>query len=238
MVKRVLFASDLHARPDNPGREKIFLKFLATEAKNCDALYLLGDLFEFGFIFQGGVLPAYKPLIKEITDLQNEGIKVFFLGGNHDFWMIQYLRKRGLAIVHDGDIHEVLGKRIQLFHGILKDQDTLSRFASSVMQNPTSVWLYSALPSWLGFNLALKAAHISRKRNQPFPKPLKSSNLRTINPAAEIIISGHHHEPLRFEHAGCEFYVIGDWTSHFTYVEMTPGNLEIKAFRVNTFLGG
>lgn len=237
-MNRVLFASDLHARPDNPGREKAFLEFLATEAKTCDALYLLGDLFEFGFVFQGGVLPAYKPLIKEITDLRSKGIKVFFLGGNHDFWMIQYLRKRGLEIVHDGDIHEVFGKKIQLFHGILKDQDALSRFASRVMQSPSSVWLYSALPSWLGFNLALKAAFISRQRNRPFPKPLKTSLLKAVNPAVEVVISGHHHEPLRFEYAGRRFYVIGDWTSHFTYIEMTPGSLELKAFRVDTLLGG
>jgi UDP-2,3-diacylglucosamine hydrolase len=235
-VKRVLFASDLHARPDEPEREKIFKHFLNKEALSCDKLYLLGDLFEFGFVFRGRILPAYEPLIEEIAELIMKGVEVFFLAGNHDFWMTEYLRKSGLRIVHDGEVHEVFGRRVQMFHGLLREPDSLSRLAARIMQNPTSVWLYSLLPYRLGFSLALKAAHLSRERHTTFPRLLKDSSLKPIDPSTQIIISGHHHEPLRFTYKAGTFYTTGEWFSRFTYLEMTPSRLELKAFRVDTLL--
>ncbi|MEA3311026.1 MAG: UDP-2,3-diacylglucosamine diphosphatase [candidate division WOR-3 bacterium] len=235
-MKRVLFASDLHARPDEPEREKIFKHFLNKEALSCDKLYLLGDLFEFGFVFRGRILPAYEPLIEEIAELIRKGVEVFFLAGNHDFWMAEYLRKRGLRIVHDGEVHEVFGRRVQMFHGLLREPDSLSRLAARIMQNPTSVWLYSLLPYRLGFSLALKAAHLSRERHATFPRLLKDSSLKPIDPRTQIIISGHHHEPLRFTYKAGTFYTTGEWFSRFTYLEMTPSGLELKAFRVDTLL--
>jgi len=235
-VKRVLFASDLHARPDKPEREEIFKCFLKKEALSCDKLYLLGDLFEFGFVFRGRVLPAYEPLIEEIAELTRKGIKVFFLAGNHDLWMAEYLRKRGLRIVHDGEVHEVFGRRVQLFHGLLREPDSLSRLTARIMQNPTSVWLYSLLPYRLGFSLALEAAHLSRERHVRFPSVFYSSSLKPINPSTQIVISGHHHEPLRFAYRNREFYSLGEWFSRFTYLEMTPSGLELKAFRVDALL--
>lgn len=237
-MNRVLFASDLHARPDNPGREKGFLEFLATEAKTCDALYLLGDIFEFGFVFQGEVLPQYKPLIEEIATLAKRGVEVFFLGGNHDFWVTSFLRKTGIRIIQDGEACEIFGKRIQLFHGILKQKDPLSRFADRIMRNPDAVWTYSLLFPKIGFAIALKATHFSRERNLPFPQRLQISSLKVIDPGADIIISGHHHQPVYFRHGSRDFYCIGNWIESFTYLEMTPDRLELKAFRVNTLLGG
>ena len=41
-----LFISDLHIDASRPAITEQFLKFLATEAKDADALYILGDLFE------------------------------------------------------------------------------------------------------------------------------------------------------------------------------------------------
>jgi UDP-2,3-diacylglucosamine hydrolase len=236
-VRRVLFASDLHVRPDKPRREEVFREFLREEAASCEELYLLGDLFEFGFVFRGRVLPAYEPLIEKIAELTSKGIEVFFLAGNHDFWMSSYLRKKGFRIVQDGEVNKILGRRTQLFHGLLREPDSLSRLAARIMQNPTCVWLYSLLPYRLGFSLALKAAHLSRERNLSFPERLQLPGLKPINPRAEVIVSGHHREPLRFTYKNREFYSLGEWFSRFTYLEMTPSRLELKTFRVDPLLG-
>jgi len=235
---RVLFACDLHARPDDTGREKIFLDFLRTEGNDCDALYLLGDIFEFGFVFQGKALPEYSPLIEGIADLVRGGIPVFFLGGNHDLWMTGYLYQRGIGILHDGDVINLFGKKTQIFHGILRQADALSRFADRIMKKPDAVWAYSLLPPRLGFTLALKAARISRERHQPFCTRINASSLKPIAPTAEIVITGHHHTPLSFTYEHKTFWCPGDWIRHFTYLEMTSSCLKLKSFCVNTFLGG
>lgn len=235
-MKRALFCSDLHARPDEPQREEHFKYFLKKEVVSCDRLYLMGDIFEFGFVFRERVLPGYESLVGELTRLVKNGIEVFFLAGNHDFWMSEYLRKKGFRIVQDGEVYEILGRKVQLFHGLLRQPDALSRFALRIMQNPTSVWLYSLLPCGLGFNLALKAAHLSRERHTTFPGSIKVSRLKRTDPSAEIIISGHHHEPFRFTYKGQDFYCVGDWIRRFAYLEMTPGGLELKTFGVDALL--
>lgn len=230
-MKRVLFASDLHALPEEPERERLFIEFLKTEARTCDSLFLLGDIFEFGFVFRGRIMESYEPLIEEITRLISAGIKVFFLAGNHDFWMKGYLKKMGLRIIRDGEILEIMGRKIMLLHGLLKERDALSRFARRIMFNPDCVWLYSLLPCGLGFNLALKASHLSSKRHLPFSKRLLLSSFKMLDCDARLVISGHHHEPLHFHSSNKEFYVTGDWIEDFTYLEMTPGGLELKRYR-------
>ncbi|MBN2380451.1 UDP-2,3-diacylglucosamine diphosphatase [candidate division WOR-3 bacterium] len=230
-MRKVIFSSDLHARPDEPERIECFRQFINKIAVSSDRLYILGDLFEFGFVFQDRILPSYEPLVEEITGLIRKGLVVYFLAGNHDLWMSQYLRKRGLRIVLEGEIHELFGTKVQFFHGILREEDVLSRFAWQVMNNPTAVWIYSLLPYRMGFNLALKIAQLSRKRNLDFRAKFSVQRLKTTDSEAEVIISGHHHHPCKFSYDAKDFYIIGDWISHFTYLEMTSQGLRLKTFR-------
>src|SRR5678816_3399177 len=43
---RYLFVSDLHLAASAPAATALFVDFLRTEARDCAALYILGDLFE------------------------------------------------------------------------------------------------------------------------------------------------------------------------------------------------
>ena len=42
----IFFISDLHLSPRSPGATALFLRFLAGRARQAEALYFLGDLFE------------------------------------------------------------------------------------------------------------------------------------------------------------------------------------------------
>ncbi len=236
-MKRIFFLSDLHARPDEPLREMVFRSFLASVVRPGDSLYLLGDIFEFGFVFGGRILPHYELLVAELVKKISSGVEIFFLAGNHDIWMTEYLRSKGLWILSDGQIKVLFSKKIEFFHGLFRESDALSKFASSVMRNPDCVWLYSLLPFRPGFSLALKAANVSRERHAPFLKRFNASNLKPIDSGAQIIISGHHHEPMHFSYGRRDFYVTGDWISDFTYLEMTGSGLKLKAFPMNALLG-
>lgn len=230
MVNKVFFVSDLHARPDSPEREAVFKEFLKRKLMSGDSLYILGDLFEFGFAFNGQILPYYQSLVSVLTSLQSSGVRIFFLPGNHDLWMCSYLARRGIRIIREGSVITVLGKKVALYHGLLKEPDSLSRLASSVMRNPDCVWLYSGLPQRLGFALAMRLSGFSRRRNKPFSKRLNSSMIRKTADEAEIIISGHHHERLVFKLNGKLIYITGDWITNCTYLEMTKNGLEQRIF--------
>ena len=42
----IFLISDLHLSPRSPGATRLFLSFLAGRARQAEALYILGDLFE------------------------------------------------------------------------------------------------------------------------------------------------------------------------------------------------
>ncbi|SVC63736.1 uncharacterized protein METZ01_LOCUS316590, partial [marine metagenome] len=46
MSNRILFISDLHLEESRPDIARTLLQFLDVNSGHCDALYILGDLFE------------------------------------------------------------------------------------------------------------------------------------------------------------------------------------------------
>ncbi|MBD3285780.1 hypothetical protein GF338_05540 [candidate division WOR-3 bacterium] len=229
-MKKILIASDLHARPDESLRTERFILFLRSEASTADRLYLLGDIFEFGFVFRGRILPAYQSLVDAICNLIDKGVKVFFLAGNHDIWMNEYLRIKGLRIITEDDVQMLYGRKVQFFHGILSEQDGLSKLASQIMKNPDAVWLYSRIPSSIGFGLALRLARISRKRNPAFALKFSVNRLKPVAADAEIVVSGHHHYPCEFIYDGVEYYIAGDWINQLTYLEMRQDGVVLRRY--------
>jgi UDP-2,3-diacylglucosamine hydrolase len=230
---RYLFVADLHARPDQPGRERIFRFFLESSVNEGDHLFLLGDIFEFGFVFQGRILPYYQNLVDCLAGLRKKGVEVTFLGGNHDVWMGQFFKQINIGVIPDGHKVNIAGYRIQLFHGILREKDSLSRMASRLMKNPDAVWIYSLLPSRIGFGLALKAARASRQRSRMIPQRFQPSLLKSIDSETDIVISAHHHLSACFEYQGKRFILTGDWIKDFTYLEISDKVLELKSFPVD-----
>ena len=69
-----LFISDLHLSSERPGINALFHQFLATKARNAEALYILGDLFE-AWLGDDLVLPEYQPSIEAMHDLVDAGIE-------------------------------------------------------------------------------------------------------------------------------------------------------------------
>ena len=44
------------------------------------------------------------------------------------------------------------------------------------------------------------------------------------------VLVGHFHHAHERRESGREFFVLGDWIDHFTYVELTDGRLEMKVW--------
>ena len=80
-----LFIADLHLSGQRPEITEAFLRFLREEAASSEALYILGDLFEFwiGDDFRD---PALEPVLAGLKQLTAQGIPVFLQHGNRDFF--------------------------------------------------------------------------------------------------------------------------------------------------------
>jgi len=117
----VAIFSDLHLSPTKrPGHEALFVATLKTlRSEGVRELWLLGDIFDLmvgPFDFWIARHPEFFEELKHWTDA---GLAVFWIQGNHDFYLDDLLRQRGV-IVSDDFVERRFGEhRIYLAHGDL-----------------------------------------------------------------------------------------------------------------------
>ena len=82
--KPLLFISDLHLQDRRPELTDALVHFLAEQSGSCEALYILGDLFEvwLGDDASGGCVDRVSGALRDFT---RGGSKLFLMHGNRDF---------------------------------------------------------------------------------------------------------------------------------------------------------
>ena len=82
--ERLLFISDLHLCESRPATTAAFLAFLGDEARRCDQLFILGDLFEY-WVGDDDDRPLAVTVAEALAGLHGDGVAIRFMAGNRDF---------------------------------------------------------------------------------------------------------------------------------------------------------
>lgn len=218
----MLFISDLHLCPSRPHVTRLFQGFLAGPARSAQALYILGDLFEYwaGDDDLDDCLNA--SICTALRELSYADIPVFFMAGNRDFLIGEdFAHSAGLTLLPDPTLIDLAIGATLLMHGdtLCTDDDAYQAFRAEVR---SSEWrrAFLALP------LAQRKARIEAlRRESEAQKRLKSMDIMDVSPAAVSrrltfhrctrMIHGHTHRPAhhRLEVNGfpCERWVLPDW---------------------------
>src|SRR5262245_54957746 len=97
MQKKTFFASDFHlgidARFPSAEREKSVVRWLHQCAPEAEAIYLVGDIFEFWHEYRTVVPKGYTRLLGTLAEIADSGIPVYAFTGNHDLWMFGYFEQ-------------------------------------------------------------------------------------------------------------------------------------------------
>ena len=169
------FASDFHlgvdARLSSAEREKQIVRWLDQIADKADAIYLVGDLFDFWFEYATVVPKGYTRLLGQLAALRDAGIPIYFFTGNHDMWMFGYFEQElGIPIYRNPVIREIDGKKYFIGHGDgLGPGDYGYKFIKQVFANPLSQWMFARLHPNFGIRLAQYFSGSSRQSN-PSPQ--------------------------------------------------------------------
>ena len=81
----ILFVSDLHLSAQTPELNALFLKFLGGRARAAEALYILGDLFEYWVGDDDLDDPVHVAIVSALRELDTAGVAVSVMRGNRDF---------------------------------------------------------------------------------------------------------------------------------------------------------
>src|SRR5690242_11101594 len=123
MARNVLyFLSDAHLgaepRPLEIERERQLRRFLELVPERAQALYIVGDLFDFWFEYRSSIPRRYFAILATLAQVRAAGVPIVYLGGNHDFWLGSFITEDLGIEVHDGAVTvEAQGRRLWVHHG-------------------------------------------------------------------------------------------------------------------------
>jgi UDP-2,3-diacylglucosamine hydrolase len=220
-----LFISDLHLGVDQPHSLEAYKYFIANIAPQAEALYILGDLFEYWAGDDDVSDPFHAQVINLLHGLAVQDTKVFLLHGNRDLLMGQALaRACHASLLDDPTLLNLYGTPTLLSHGdtLCTDDVEYQRFRAQVHDAEFQ-------KNFLAQSLADRKAHIEQLRQlSTIEKQGKNSAIMDVNDAAVAnllreyqyprLIHGHTHRPARHVHVvdghSCERWVLGDWYQH------------------------
>lgn len=246
-MKKIYFASDFHLGVPtfeiSKQRELKILRWLTKIEQNAEAIFLVGDIFDFWFEYKTVVPKGAVRLLGKLAELSDKGIDIHFFVGNHDIWMFDYFPKElGITVHHKALQIKLKGKQFFIAHGDgLGPKDYGYKRLKKIFTNPLCQWLFKWLHPDLGVRLANKSSSASRTvQTEPeyFLGADKEWLLLYSNyklkqfPNTDYFIFGHRHLPLDIllENQQSRYLNLGEWFNHCTYVEFDGQALELKAF--------
>ena len=121
-MKQVYFISDAHlgswAIDHKRMQERRLVRFLDDIKDKAQAIYMLGDMFDYWYEFKYVVPKGYTRFLGKISELTDMGIEVHYFIGNHDIWTYGYLEEEcGMTVHYKPITTEIYGKVFYLAHG-------------------------------------------------------------------------------------------------------------------------
>lgn len=249
--KKIFFTSDHHFgvpnRAQSLERELKFVQWLEHNAPDMEALYIMGDLFDFWFEYKTVIPKGYSLLLGALSNLRQQGIPVHYFRGNHDMWAFSYFEQElGFAMYREPVIRQLHGKNFFLAHGDgLGPGDHGYKFIKSVFENRLNQWLFKLIHPDLAMGIALywsqksRYANITREEQERAAGlhqnvewllskrlPAFAANYLKTDPTIDYFVFGHWHLPVDValnQKSRC--LNIGDWIKFFSYLELSGPDL-------------
>jgi UDP-2,3-diacylglucosamine hydrolase len=215
-----LFISDLHLQESHPRTAEAFFRFLAEHAARADALYLLGDIFEYWAGDDDLGTPFHQRIVSALRELADSGVAVYWMAGNRDFLAGQdFARAAGLTLLPDPTVITIGGQTIALVHGDAQCTDDLKYMAfRTQVRDPAWQQQFLAMP--LEQRKAIIAGLREGSRQAHGEKSYEIMDVTADAVAAlheatgaDTIIHGHTHRPALHQdpQTGRRRYVLPDW---------------------------
>lgn len=227
--------ADAHLGVADAKAERALLDFLRSLAKRAGSLLINGDLFDFWFEWRT-VMPrrGYR-VLAALADLQEAGVPVTWIAGNHDCWGGEIIREDVGATFHVGPWEGSLGgwhARVEHGDGLRPVEDRPYRALRRVLRHPAAIRAYRALhPDW-ATKLALRSSHTSRSmRPGDGGRGLRAVAHQTLasDPTLELVVFGHSHvRALERVPGGGVFANPGAWLQEPTFLRVTPEAVELR----------
>jgi len=239
----ILLISDLHLEEKRPDITRAFLHFLATRARQAEALYILGDFFEV-WIGDDAMTPFQQSIADALRALSERGTRIYLMHGNRDFMLGKgFCRAAGCTLLGDPSVVELGGERVLLMHGdSLCTRDEGYMRLRRLLRNPLSLFILRHLLLSTRRKLARKLRNESRAQTR-----MKASDIIDVTPeliprvlaehGVRTLIHGHTHRPatheLEVDGRPAQRIVLGDWDQQGWALQVDESGFQQAPFDLN-----
>lgn len=249
-MKNVYFLSDAHlgcrALEHSRTHERRLVNFLDAIKTKAEAVYILGDLFDFWFEYRDVVPRGFTRILGKISELTDSGVEVHFFVGNHDMWVTDYLTKECGVIIHlEPCTLEIHNKVFFLAHGHLVESASggiLERLMMWFFRSPAMQCLARTIHPHLFIPLGYRWARHSHIHHHEQGDPVFrgednerivvfAKNYLRSHPEINYFMFGHRHIDLDLPLSDdSRVLILGQWYSLFTYVVFDGVNMITNHF--------
>ena len=217
-----LFISDLHLCASSPNTTRLFHNFIRCIAPQAEALYILGDLFEYWAGDDDLNTSFHLEITTALRTLSSQGTRIHIMHGNRDFLMNKKLAETCQAeLLPDPTLLDLYGTPTLLTHGdALCTDDTAYQVFRKQVRNATWQQQFLALPLLQRKTQIEQLRLQSEAEKQHKTMSIMDVNLQAVNELLHEyhyprLIHGHTHRPAHHLHHldghTCDRWVLGDW---------------------------
>jgi UDP-2,3-diacylglucosamine hydrolase len=242
---KAVFISDAHLKQSTEERHIRLLQFLDNilsgdiqspahaaalnfEKTPIDALYILGDFFDFWFCDKEHIYPDFQIVIRKLVELHKTGIRVYWCEGNHDFFMKEYFQEElGMEVAEEWATIMLDKLRVLIAHGDTVDRSNWKYMTlRKLLRSRPFYQIQRLLPASVRWTLAGASSNASKQMNTDnndiLAEKMHAFAYNKLCKDYDAVIMGHCHKPLlrNLEEAGKQkiSVTLGDWSSCFSFL--------------------
>ncbi len=239
-MSETLFVSDIHLDVERSAVIDLFNQFLLQRALHADALYILGDLFEY-WIGDDAPHQEYQSTFSALKEVNESNTPVYFLHGNRDFLVAKkFAEQTGVSLLAEEHVANIYSQDILLMHGdtLCIDDIAYQRFRKKTHNK----WLQRIalhLPVSTRQSLAQRLRDTSKQATAGKHADIMDVNQSAIEAAMQrnntkFLIHGHTHRPgihdFEINAVAYKRAVLGDWYTQGSVLTVNSNGINLESF--------
>ena len=236
---KIYFAADVHlglrAGTNAAERENVFVQWLDKVKTDAEAIFLLGDIFDFWFEYKYVVPRGFVRVLGKLAEITDLGIPVHFFTGNHDMWTFDYLASEAGLTIHKKPVEMILrGKKFFIAHGDgLGKNDRKYKFLKRMFASRFIQRCFAFLHPRTGIAIARKwskhsrlSSGLSETFHENTDSLLDFAKQKLDSEHIDFFIFGHRHTPIQLKLKNDSlFTIVGEWIKGREYAVFDGENL-------------